>query len=87
MEPAYAKVGSKGELYLPKKIRKKLGFEPNKRIVYRMIKNKLEVEKVPDVVELLKKPKFASVTPDEFEDWSEKWQNEIFGKEREKKKK
>lgn len=49
-----SKVGSNGELFLPAKLRKKLGLEPGMRIIFLIVKERLIVEIVPEVDELLK---------------------------------
>ncbi len=68
----FGKVGSKGELYLPKKLRNVLGLEPNSRIRYYISpKGYLIIEKVISIEELLKSPSLAKVTVEEIENLSE----------------
>ncbi len=87
MECIHSHLGSKGELYLPKRIREKLGLKPSADVVYIIKNNKLEVEKsrnkVQNVIAVLKRPKVASITHNEFEKWSENWQNKLFEKTKE----
>ncbi len=64
----FGKIGSKGELYLPKKLRNLLGLEPNSRIRYFVSpKGYLMIEKVISIEELLKSPSLAKVTVEEIE--------------------
>lgn len=73
----FGKVGSKGELYLPKKFRNALGLEPNSRIRYFISpKGYLIIEKVISIEELLKSPSLAKVTVNEIEKLSETMQKE-----------
>ncbi len=68
----YAKVGSKGEFYLPKKFREALGLSPNSRIRYYISpKGYLIIEKVISVEDLLKTPSIARVSTQEIEALSE----------------
>ncbi|PSO07612.1 hypothetical protein B9Q04_09930 [Candidatus Marsarchaeota G2 archaeon BE_D] len=46
-------VGSKNELYPPKKIREKLGPKPGQRVKFRVEGDRLVVEHVPSLEELL----------------------------------
>ena len=71
----FGKVGSKGELYPPIKIRKALGLNPNTRIRFFISpKGYLIVEKVISVEELLAKPALAKVSVEEIEKLSEEMQ-------------
>lgn len=73
----YAKVGSKGELYLPKKFRDALGLSPNSRIRYFISpKGYLIIEKVISVEDLLKMPSIARVSAQDIETLSEKMQKQ-----------
>ena len=54
------KVGSKGELFVPKKIREKLGLKPGKKVIFIIKDDKLIVEPIKSIEELLeKKPKIV----------------------------
>ncbi len=71
----FGKVGSKGELYPPKKIREALGLFPNSRIRYFLSpRGYLIVEKVVSVEDLLKTPALAKVSSEERERLSESMQ-------------
>jgi len=63
-----SKVGSKGELFLTKVIRKKLGWKPGDVIFFEIKGDKLIVQKVPDLLEFLKQPPIGEPeTPEEIE--------------------
>lgn len=63
-----SKVGSKGELFLTKEIRKKLGLKPGDIIFFEIKEDKLIVHKVPDLLEFLKEPPIGEPeTPEEIE--------------------
>jgi len=71
----FSKVGSKGEFYIPKKIREALGLSPNSRIRYFISpKGYLIIEKVISIEDLLKKPFIARVSPQDIEKLSETMQ-------------
>ncbi|MHA1847287.1 MAG: hypothetical protein ACTSXU_06555 [Promethearchaeota archaeon] len=68
-------VGSKGELYPPKKLRKLLSLEPKTQVKYRSSpKGYLIVEIIHSLDQLLKKPPIAKVTIEETESLSKKMQ-------------
>ena len=50
------KIGSKGEIFPPKDIREKLGFEPNQPIILYVHNDQLIIRKVHSLEELLKSP-------------------------------
>ncbi|MHA1650645.1 MAG: AbrB/MazE/SpoVT family DNA-binding domain-containing protein [Candidatus Helarchaeota archaeon] len=63
-----SKVGSKGELFLTKNIRKALGWKPGDTIFFEVRENELIVQRVPDLLELLEKPLLREPeSPDEIE--------------------
>jgi bifunctional DNA-binding transcriptional regulator/antitoxin component of YhaV-PrlF toxin-antitoxin module len=71
------KVGSKGELFPPKKIRKQLGLEPNTVVEYIINpRGELVIRKVEAIEDILKLPPLTSVAIDELEELSEKKQKE-----------
>jgi len=47
------KIGSKGEIFPPKKIRKRLGFEPNQPILLYIHHDQLIVRKLHSIEEIL----------------------------------
>ena len=50
------KIGSKGEIFPPKKIRERLGFEPNQPILLYIHQDQLIVRKLHSIEELLNTP-------------------------------
>lgn len=62
------KVGSKGELFPPKKIREKIGLKEGQRVLYRIVQGKLVVEKIETVEEILEKPAKVTITFEEFKE-------------------
>ena len=50
------KIGSKGEIFPPKAIRKKLGFEPDQPILLYIHKDQLIVRKLHSIEEILNSP-------------------------------
>lgn len=62
-----SRVGSKGELFPSKEIRKKLGLNPRTRVIYRVEDGKLIVEPVPSLDDLLAQPPEIEVTQEELE--------------------
>jgi bifunctional DNA-binding transcriptional regulator/antitoxin component of YhaV-PrlF toxin-antitoxin module len=70
------KVGSKGELYPPKKIRDKIGLEPEMEIEYIISPNgELIIRKVEKLEDILKLKTIAKISQEEFEEMSEEMQN------------
>jgi bifunctional DNA-binding transcriptional regulator/antitoxin component of YhaV-PrlF toxin-antitoxin module len=47
-------VGSKGELFPPKEIRKRLGLRAHMKVIYKIESGRLVVEPVPSLEEVLK---------------------------------
>ena len=60
------RVGSKGELFPPKRIRETLGLRPNTRVIYKIEKGRLVVEPVPRLEEVLRDAPSVEVTLEEF---------------------
>lgn len=56
------KVGSKGELFPPKKLREKIGLTKGQRVLYRTVQGKLVVEKIATFDELLEQPPKITVS-------------------------
>ncbi len=62
------RVGSKGELFVPKAIRELLGLEPGVEVEYIVEGNKLVVRKVPRIVDAMKSENIELVVGiEEFE--------------------
>ena len=56
------KVGSKGELFPPKKLRRKIGLVEGQSVLYRVVNNRLVVEKLLEIDEVLSKPSKITVS-------------------------
>ena len=56
------KVGSKGELFPPKKLRYKIGLVEGQNVLYRVVNNRLVVEKLLEIAEVLDKPSKVSLS-------------------------
>lgn len=61
-----SRVGSKGELFPPKRIREKLHLEANTHVLYKIEDGRLIVEPVPSLEEVLREPSVVEITPEEF---------------------
>jgi bifunctional DNA-binding transcriptional regulator/antitoxin component of YhaV-PrlF toxin-antitoxin module len=61
-----SRVGSKGELFPPKNIREKLGPHAHTKVIYRIEAEKLVVEPVPSLEEVLKESSNVEVTLQEL---------------------
>ena len=61
-----SRVGSKGELFPPKEIRKKLNLKAHTKVIYKIESGKLIVEPVPTLEEVLKEPPAIEITLEEF---------------------
>ncbi len=76
-----SRVGSKGELFPPKTIRDSLGLKPGDRIFFEIRGGVLIVRRVPDVLELLKRPPLAPPEkPEEIDADIEAFYKEQFSK-------
>jgi len=60
------RVGSKGELFPPKKLREKLGLKPGMKVIYRVENGKLIVEPIPNLEDILKEPKPIKIRSKDF---------------------
>lgn len=63
---AEGKVGSKGELFPPKKIREKLGLNPHTRVIYRVEDGRLIVEPIPSLEDVLRERAEVEITLEDF---------------------
>ena len=61
-----SRVGSKGELFPPKEIRRRLGLKPHVKVIYKIEGGRLVVEPVPSLEEVLKEPPSIEITLEEF---------------------
>ncbi len=59
------RIGSKGEIFPPKKIREKLGLHPRDEITYKIEGTKLIVEPVPTLEDVLHQPTMVEETLDD----------------------
>jgi len=66
VETVESRVGSKGELFPPKKIREKLGLRPRTKVLYRIDNGRLIVEPVPSLEELMRREPLVTITVEEF---------------------
>ena len=69
---AKRKVGSKGELFPPKKIMEELGLQPGSIVSYSVEDNKLIVETSPTLEKAFNKPKPVKITVNEFKRFRKK---------------
>ena len=60
------KIGSKGELFIPKKIRDKLGLKPNMKVIYRLDGDRIIIEPIPTIEDILKEKPEVHITLEEF---------------------
>ncbi|TFG04631.1 MAG: AbrB/MazE/SpoVT family DNA-binding domain-containing protein [Promethearchaeota archaeon] len=78
-------VGSKGELFPPKKLRKKAGFKPGDEIIFEAADGIIIAKKKISILEALALPKYVQINPEEWEKESreenkkqgEKFDNEL----------
>jgi AbrB family looped-hinge helix DNA binding protein len=61
-----SRVGSKGELFPPKEIRKKLGLHAHTKVIYKVEEGRLIIEPVPTLEEVLSEASTVEITLDEF---------------------
>jgi bifunctional DNA-binding transcriptional regulator/antitoxin component of YhaV-PrlF toxin-antitoxin module len=61
-----SRVGSKGELFPPKEIRKKLGLTAHTKIIYKIEQGRLVIEPVPTLEEVLSEAPCVEITLEEF---------------------
>jgi bifunctional DNA-binding transcriptional regulator/antitoxin component of YhaV-PrlF toxin-antitoxin module len=59
-------VGSKGELFPPKEIRRRLGLRAHMKVIYKIESGRLVVEPVPSLEEVLKESLPVEITLEEF---------------------
>ncbi len=71
-----SRVGSKGELFLPKDVREKLGLKPHMKVVYKVEEGRLLVEPVPSLEEVFKEPQPVELTLEEFHEFRKKLSRE-----------
>lgn len=64
-------IGSKGELFLPKRMRAKLGLKPNSEVLYRIEGDRLIVEPIPSLEEALGSEPLVRIRLEDFERFRE----------------
>ncbi len=75
------KVGKKGEIFTTSEIRKRAHIKEGGRVKAEVVDNKLIIESIPSVKELLQRKPLIKMTTKEFERLSERIQKEegIYG--------
>ena len=66
------RVGKKGEIYIPKKIRESVGLMPGDEIEVYVDEGKLVIRKKPSALDLLKQKPFATVKVEEMREIRER---------------
>jgi len=61
-----SRVGSKGELFPPKELRRRLGLRAHTKVIYKIESGRLVVEPVPTLEEVLKESLPVETTLEEF---------------------
>ena len=56
------KVGSKGELFPPKKLREEIGLIEGSSVIYRVLEGRLIIEKIPSIEDQLNKKTKAKIS-------------------------
>ena len=64
---AEGKVGSKGELFLPKEIHEQAGFASGDKVVFIATENEVRSIKATSIKDALKRKPFAKIIFEEFE--------------------
>ena len=77
MEKYRVRVGKKGELYLPKALRQKTRIKVNSEVEVRIERDRIIIDVIPSLEDLLSKRKTVKLNPEEFEEISEEVQREI----------
>jgi len=70
------KVGKKGEIYVTKELRKKVGIVEDSFVKVLVKDGKLIIEPIPRIEDLIKEKKIIELTPQEAEKISEEMQKE-----------
>ncbi len=69
------RLSSKGAVYLPREVVRRLGIREGSGLLLWVEDGKIVLIPVHDPLELaLRGPKYARITVEEFERWSEEWQ-------------
>ena len=62
-----SRAGKRGELYPPKTLREAVGIHPGSKIVFRVSGEKLEVEAIPSLEEVLEMGPISEISMEEFD--------------------
>lgn len=73
---ATLRVGKKGEIYTSSEVRKQANIKEGGHVKASVIGNKLVIEAIPSIKDLLKRPPVLKMTTKEFEKLSEQIQKE-----------
>ncbi|MFV2015871.1 MAG: AbrB/MazE/SpoVT family DNA-binding domain-containing protein [Candidatus Heimdallarchaeota archaeon] len=78
MSTQTGKIGNKGEMYLPVSIRNEMGLQPGTRVKFIVLhNNKLYIERIPTIEDLLNQKPLMKVSVEEIEKLSEKMQSKM----------
>jgi len=76
-EEKVLKIGSKGEIFPPKDIRKKLGLTPNQPILMTLHENKLIIRKLDSIEEILSTPSKVTISYHAWKQFKEELNEEV----------
>ena len=71
MQRSKGKVGRKGELFPPKKIREEAGLRAGDQVTFEAREGTIEIQKVPSLTEAFSQKKFAKISFKQFEEMTE----------------
>ncbi|MBD3341643.1 MAG: hypothetical protein GF353_21240 [Candidatus Lokiarchaeota archaeon] len=71
------KIGSKGEIFPPKDIREKLGFEPDQPIILYIHNDQLIIRKIHSLEEILKTPPKVKISYHAWKQFKEELSEEL----------
>lgn len=63
------RIGSKGELFLPKKLREELELSPGSKVEVRVEGDSLVIKPIPSLKEVLSQPSLVEVSLEEFHEF------------------
>lgn len=74
MENQYIlKIGSKGEIFPPKEVRENLGLTKDQKIIMKVYPNRLVVQRIDSLEEILSKPAEAKISYQVLKDMKSKF--------------
>ncbi|MBA7690445.1 hypothetical protein ES703_98971 [subsurface metagenome] len=71
LEKIVLKIGSKGEIFIPKEIREKLSLKPNQLILMTVHQDKLIIRKIHSIEEILKTPSKLKISSHAWKQFKE----------------